>query len=190
MAAPATPVTMLLSRWRKGDESALEQLTAVLYDNLLQIAERLMNREREGHTLCPTALVHEAYMRLMDADVAWQDRAHFLAIAAREMRRILVDHARGKGRKKRGGDEWQRVTFTGDGPGQQEEIADILSVQTALEKLAALDPRKEKVVELMIFGGLTAPEAAEVLGISEATLFREWRMARAWLQHELKSIEQ
>jgi RNA polymerase sigma factor (TIGR02999 family) len=186
MDTPATPVTILLSRWRGGDEAALQELTALLYSNLHQIAERLMLRERADHTLQPTALVNEAYMRLIGAEIAWQDRVHFLAIAAREMRRILVEHARAKGRQKRGGNDWQRVTLTADGPGHAQELADVLAVHEALERLAALDARKEKIIELIIFGGLTTLEAAEVLGISEATLHRDWRMAKAWLQHELK----
>lgn len=182
---PDPSVTILLARWRGGDAQALESLTPLVYENLRQIAARQMSREKSGHTLSATALVHEAYLRLLGADVPFQDRAHFLAVAAREMRRVLVDSARAKHRQKRGAD-WQRVSWPGDGPAVEEAAADVLAIQDALDRLATLDSRKAQVVDFMIFGGLTALESAEVLGISEATVNREWRLARAWLQHELK----
>lgn len=199
MATSPTPVTILLARWRQGDSAALDELTGILYERLRQIAERQMAAERGGHTLSPSALLHEAYLRLSGVEMDWKDRAHFLAMAAREMRRVLIDHARSKKRQKRGGDAWQRVTLPGEGAaeggglpvpaaaGGDLDAVDILAVHAALDKLAEFDPRKAKLVELTIFGGLTNTEAAHVLEISEATLFREWRLARAWLKHELKT---
>lgn len=162
-------------------------LTACLYDNLRRIARRQMAGEGAGHTLSPTALVHEAFVRLMDANVFWQDRAHFLAIAARQMRRVLVEHARAQNRQKRGGGDWQRVTFREDGVEGPGDLVDILAVQEALTQLAEFDPRKADVIDLILFGGMTAAEASEVLQISEATLNREFKMARVWLTHQLQS---
>lgn len=188
MEAHEAPVTVLLARWRQGDQSALELLTAAVYDQLRRLAAGHMSREREGHTLCATAVVHEAYLRMLGKDMEWQDRSHFLALASREMRRLLVDHARGKKREKRGG-EWQRVTFTSAGEGALAggDAVDVLAVDEALEKLAAFDERKARITDLIVFGGLTSAETAEALGISEPTVNRDWKMAKAWLQHELKS---
>lgn len=179
-------ITALLVRWREGDDGALNALTPLVYDNLRHIAARYLTRERDGFTLCATEVVHEAYQRLAGADVAWQDRAHFLAIASRQMRQVLVDYARNKGRRKRGGDEWQRVTLN-DAEGADPQQVDILSIQEALERLAAFDARKAEIVDLMVFGGLKGKDVADTLGISEHTVWREWRMARAWLYQELKS---
>lgn len=173
-------------KWRGGDDDALAALTPLVYDNLRRIAAHHLARERSGFTLCATEVVHEAYQRLAGADVSWQDRAHFLSIASRQMRQVLVDYARTKGRQKRGGDDWQRVTLGEVGASGDAEQADILSIQEALERLAAFDPRKAEIVDLMVFGGLKGKDIAEVVGISEQTVWREWRMARAWLHNELK----
>ena len=141
--------------------------------------------EKKDHTLSPTALVNEAYLRLLGSEICWQDKAHFLAIAAREMRRILVDYARSTNRQKRGG-EWHQVEFQDLDQPVENSVLSVIQIDDALEKLRAIDERKAQVIDLTIFGGLTAIEAAEVLGISEVTVRREWRMAKAWLQHELK----
>jgi RNA polymerase sigma factor (TIGR02999 family) len=178
-------VTVLLARWRDGDPRALEELTPLVYEQLRQIASRQLAGEREGHTLSATAVVHEAYLRLLGDDTPWRNRAHFLAVAAREMKRVLIDHARTKKRQKRGG-AWRRVTLDGQEAAGAEDAVDILAVAEALDELAKLDPRKAELVDLMMFGGLTAAEAGEALKISEATVHREWRMARAWLRHALK----
>lgn len=177
-------VSVLLAQWRNGDEQVLESLTPLIYENLRQIARRYMSSESDGHTLSATALVHEAYIRLIGADVPWQDKAHFLAVAAREMRRVLVDHARTNNRQKRGGD-WRRVTLQDFDQASEQSTFDIIAIESALQKLSAFDERKARVVDLMVFGGLTATEAAEVIGVSEVTVRREWRMAKAWLGHEL-----
>jgi RNA polymerase sigma factor (TIGR02999 family) len=179
---------MLLARWRKGDRAALEQLTEALYGQLRRLAASYMTREKQSHTLCATAVVHEAYLRMLGKDLEWQDRAHFLALAAREMRRLLVDHARGKNRDKRGG-EWQRISFTSAGEGALggSQPIDVLAVEEALTKLESFDERKARITDLIVFGGLTIPETAAALGVSEATVNRDWRMAKAWLQHELKA---
>lgn len=190
MSEPESPVTVLLIRWRDGDEAALNELTPLVYDNLRRIAARHLAGERAGFTLCATEVVHEAYQRLLGANVAWQDRAHFMAIASRQMRQVLVDYARTKGRQKRGGDDWQRVTLTERGEAAGGEQIDILAIQDVLEKLAAFDQRKAQLVDLMVFGGLKGNEVAELLGIPEHTVWREWRLARAWLHHELKAAGQ
>ena len=178
-------VTVLLNRWRDGDPRALDELTPLVYDQLRQIAARQLAGERSDHTLNATAVVHEAYMRLIGDDTPWQNRTHFLAVAAREMKRVLIDHARTKNRQKRGGD-WQKVTLEGQDVAAGGSTVDILAVAEALDELEKLDARKAEVVDLMMFGGLTAPEAGEVMKVSEATIHREWKMARAWLHHALK----
>lgn len=132
-------------------------------------------------------MVHEAYQKLAETDLALQDRAHFLAIASRQMRQVLVDYARTKQRQKRGGDGWQRVTLSEIGEAANSEQVDILSIQEAMERLTAFDPRKAEIVDLMVFGGVKGKDIADLLGIPEHTVWREWRMARAWLHHELKS---
>jgi len=180
-------ITALLVRWRQGDANALDALTPLVYNNLRNIAARHLSRERAGVTLCATEVVHEAYRKLASAEVSWQDRAHFLAIASRQMRQVLVDYARTRGRRKRGGDDWQRVTLSEVSEGADDHTVDILSVQEALERLAALDERKAEIVDLIVFGGLKGKDVAEVTGIPEHTVWREWRMARAWLHNELKS---
>jgi RNA polymerase sigma factor (TIGR02999 family) len=182
MTAP--DVTHLLHRWREGDRAALDELTPLLYDELRRLASGHLSRERRNHTLQATEVVHEAFVRLIDTDVPWQDRAHFLAVAAQTMRRLLVDHARAKGREKRGGDMVRVTLQPGDalaGPPGEE----ILALDRALDELARRDPRAAAAVELHHFGGLTYDEAALVLGVSPATIKRDLRVARAWLRREM-----
>ena len=187
MTEPDSPITSLLVRWRAGDNDALNQLTPLVYQNLRHIAARYLSRERKDFTLCATEVVHEAYQKLALSHLPLEDRAHFLAIASRQMRQVLVDHARTKGRLKRGGDDWQRVTLTNIGEAASSEQVDILAIQEALERLTALDRRQAEIVDLMVFGGLKGKDIAELLSVPEHVVWREWRMARAWLHHELKS---
>lgn len=183
------PVTRLLVQWRAGDDEALNALIPLVYAKLREIASRQLARERSGFTLCATEVVHEVYQKLIGTDVSWQDRSHFLAIAARQMRQVLVDYARSKSRQKRGGEDWQRVTLNEIADGGDSAQVDILSIQQALEKLSSLDEQKANIVDLIVFGGLTGKDVAEVMNISEQTVWREWRMARAFLNVELKSIK-
>jgi RNA polymerase sigma factor (TIGR02999 family) len=180
-------VTRLLRRWGDGDESALAALMPAVHDELRRLARSYMRRERDGHTLEPTALVHEAYLRLVDQrEVRWASRGHFFALAAQAMRRVLVDHARAHAAAKRGG-RAERVTLSGVAAATPEvSDVDILWLHEALEALAALDARQARVVELRHFAGLSVEEVADVLGISPATVKREWATARAWLAHRLK----
>jgi RNA polymerase sigma factor (TIGR02999 family) len=183
MADPPTPITALLQEWRSGSRAALERLTPVVYRELRQLARGYLAGERKGHTLQATALVHEAYLRLVDTDVSWRDRAHFFAVAARLIRRILVDHARARGRaKRRGGD---RVDLDDALLVSPEPPRDVVLLDQAIDALAANDPRKAQVVELHFFGGLTYAEIAEAVGISEATVDRDLRLAKAWLRREM-----
>ncbi len=188
MAELDSPITALLVRWRDGDQQALNSLTGLVYDNLRRIAARHLSRERAGFTLSATEVVHEAYQRLAGAEISWQDRAHFLSVASRQMRQLLVDYARTRGRQKRGGEGWRRVTMAEVGRAMGSEPVDILIIEEALERLASFDPRKANIVDLMVFGGLTGKDVSEVMNISEQTLWREWRMAKAWLHQELKSL--
>lgn len=180
------PITRLLLAWSDGRREALEDLVPLVYDDLRRMAARYMQREPGGHALQPTALVHETYVRLIDQrQVKWRNRAHFFGVAAGMMRRILVDQARRRRAEKRGG-QWERVTLSGveaaaDGP---DEV-DVLALHGALERLAAFDPRQERIVELRYFGGLTIEETAEVVGTSPATVVREWTIAKAWLRADL-----
>ena len=177
---------MLLLRWGRGDEGAREQLIPLVHEELRQIARRCMAGERVGHSLQATALVNEAYVRLVDGKaVAWQDRAHFLAVSARVMRRILVDHARARHAQKRGGDG-ARVTFDEALVVTDEPRRDFVALDAALEALAAFDDRKSRVVELRFFGGLSVEETAAVLHVSPDTVMRDWRLAKAWLQGEMR----
>ena len=178
-------VTELLRAWSDGDQQALAQLTPLVEAELRRLARVYMGRERRGHTLQPTALVNEAFLRLADArGLRWQDRAHFLGISARLMRRVLVDHARAHGCQKRGGGA-QRVTLDQALPSPKPSL-DIVALDRALEALAAVDERKSRVVELRFFGGLTVEETAEVLHLSNDTIKRDWRLARLWLLRELE----
>jgi len=178
-------ITQLLADWSEGNEAALKKLLPLVYGELHRLANAYMRRERQDHTLQTTALVHEAYLRLVgQQNVQWQTRAHFFAVAARVMRNILVDHARGRGRAKRG--EGKAELPLGDVAVMSDERADeLLAVNTALDSLTAIDPRKSRVFELRYFGGMSVDEAAEALKVSPATVTRDWRMARAWLRREL-----
>jgi RNA polymerase sigma factor (TIGR02999 family) len=177
------PVTQLLHEWRSGDQEALNQLMPLVYDELRRLAAHYMKSERRSHTLQPTALVNEAYIRLVAIEAPWRDRSHFFAVAARLLRRILVDHAKGRRRDKRGGG-LVRVTL-GEEVGVAGPDADILALEDALNALSAFDERKVRLVELHFFGGVTYEEMAEALEISQATVHRELRLAKAWLRHEL-----
>ena len=182
--SPAGEVTRLLLAWRQGDREALERLIPLVYGDLHRMAERHLKRERPGHTLQPTAIVNEAYMRLVGGEGGdWQNRAHFFAAAARSMRRILVDHARSKKAKKRGGPENRVLLDTAIMV--EPRAVDLIAVDDALEKLAALDAAQGRVVELRFFAGLTEDETADVLGISAATVRRKWLSAKAYLHREL-----
>lgn len=182
--SPAQNVTQLLVAWANGVESAREELIPLVYDSLRRIARRRLREEYAAHSLQPTALVNEAYLKLVEQEVSWQSRAHFFGVAARLMREILIDYARARQRLKRGG-EWQRISLTAAENIAQEQAIDLLQLDEALTRLAAFDPRKSHVVELRFFGGLTLEETAEVLRLSTPTIEREWRAARAWLHTEL-----
>lgn len=182
MPGESTAVTELLLAWRGGDEKALGRLVPLVYDELHRIARRCMAGERPGQTLQATALVNEVYERLVDIQrVNWQNRAHFLAMAARLMRRVLVDAARAKHAEKRGGD-LARVTFDEELLPGHDRATELVKLDDALHALAALDDRKSRVVELRFFGGLSLEETAVALGISSKTVARDWEFAKAWLQ--------
>jgi RNA polymerase sigma factor (TIGR02999 family) len=174
-------VTQWLLDWGRDDKRGLDQMLPVLYQELHRLASHYLSREAVGHTLQPTALVHEAYLRLVDQRrVDWRNRAQFLGVAASMMRRILVNHARGRVARKRGGGAQQVSLSLIESPSGRPEV-ELIALEEALGRLAALDERKSKVVELKFFGGLTIEEIGEVLGISGATVEREWAFARAWL---------
>lgn len=178
-------VTRLLQEWRAGSQQALDDLMPLVYDELRRLARRCMGSERTDHTLQPTALVHEAYARLVDSDIDWEDRAHFMAVVARAMRRVLIDHARARRSEKRGSGG-TRVTLDDATVGAAGPVGiEILDLDRALERLERLDPRRSRIVELHFFGGLTFAEIARALGISEVTARRQVRFARAWLLREL-----
>jgi RNA polymerase sigma factor (TIGR02999 family) len=178
-------VTQLLQAWSEGDQAALEQLMPLVYDELHRLAKRYMHRERGLQTLQTTALIHEAYLRLMDQQEAqWQNRAHFFAVAATLMRRILVDHARARQFQKRGGDT-QRVTFDEALAVSDERAAEVVALDEALTALAEFDARKSRMVELRFFGGLSIEETAVVLQVSPGTVMRDWTLAKTWLQREI-----
>jgi RNA polymerase sigma factor (TIGR02999 family) len=179
-------VTELLRAWGDGDDGALERLTPLVEAELRRLARGYMRRERRDHTLQATALVNEAFLRLTDArSVRWQDRAHFLGISARLMRRVLVDYARSRGYHKRGGG-LQRVTLDEALVTSPEPALDVVALDCALEALAAVDARKSRVIELRFFGGLSVEETAEVLHVSSDTVKRDWRLAKLWLLRELE----
>lgn len=174
-------ITQLLIGWGKGDRTALDEMLPLVYSELKRLASYYLGRERVGHTLQTTALVHEAYMRLVDQQhVDWKNRAHFLGLAAEMMRRILVNYARDRAAAKRGGGAKRISLSMVDEAGEQPDI-DLIALDQALTKLAALDARKSRIVELKFFGGMTTEETAEVMEISGATVEREWMVARAWL---------
>jgi RNA polymerase sigma factor (TIGR02999 family) len=180
-------VTGLLRAWTDGDEAALERLIPLVEGELRRLARAYMRRERQGHTLQTTALVNEAFMRLCDArQIRWNDRAHFLGISARLMRRVLVDHARARGYQKRGGGA-QRVTFDEAlVAGSSDPSLNVIALDRALDGLAVVEPRQAKVVELRFFGGLSVEETADVLHMSTDTIKRDWRLAKQWLVRELE----
>lgn len=177
-------ITQLLVEWRSGNERALNELMPLVHDNLRQLAGKYMRNENAGHTLQATALVNEAFLKLFDNSVTWQNRAHFLAIAARSMRQILVDHARSKKSQKRGGGEFM-VTLHDTQVADGHSEPDLLDIEDALDRLADADPRKADIVELSFYGGMTYDEIGEALGISAATVDRELRFSRAWLRKEM-----
>ncbi len=184
MTDETTGVTQLLLKWREGDAQALEELTPIVYGELRRLARHYMRAERQGHVLQTTALVHEAYLKLVGLDMSWRGRVHFLAVAARLMRRVLVDYARERDAAKRGGgahaltlDEARLAA----GP-----APDVVALDEALDSLARIDERKSRVIELRFFGGLTIEETAGALGVSHATVERDMKMAKAWLSRELK----
>ena len=184
MASQAN-ITELLSGYARGDKEALDQLMPIVYDELRRQAARYLRREQAGHTLQTTALIHEAYLRLVDQrNVQWQNRAHFFGIAAQLMRRILVDHARTKKRVKRGGSN-VRVSLGDATVAVKGQDLDVVALDEALDRLARIDEQQSRVVELRFFSGLTVEETAEVMGISTATVKRDWSMAKAWLHREL-----
>jgi RNA polymerase sigma factor (TIGR02999 family) len=183
--ASAQHVTRLLQAWSQGKDTALEELLPLVHQELRRLARRYMFGERPGHTLQTTALVNEAYLRLVNSrQVNWQNRAHFFAISAQLMRRILVDHARARGYQKRGGGI-PKVTLDEALMGPREKGHDLVALDDALKALAGVDPRKSKVVELRFFGGLSVEETAEVLKVSPDTVHRDWRLAKAWLAREM-----
>lgn len=179
-------VTDLLHRVQQGERDALERLSPLVYQELHRIAARCMRGERPGHTLQPTALVHEALLRLVGAEVPWRDRVHFYAVAARQMRHILVDHARSRCRDKRGGDVLH-VSLDDTADIAAPERIDLLELDDALKALAAFDQRKHDIIELHYFGGLTVEETALALRVSPKTVQRELRLAEAWLHHALRT---
>lgn len=178
-------ITALLARWRSGEQSAANELVSLVYEELHQIAAREMRREHIGHTLQTTAVVHEAYLRIAQSEsIDWKDRAHFFAVAATQLRRVLVDHARRRHSEKRGGGAIHLSLIESDG-GAVALDERLLAVDEALGRLESLDPRAAKIVELRFFGGLSEREAAEALGISIATLKRDWEFAKTWLTGQL-----
>jgi RNA polymerase sigma factor (TIGR02999 family) len=186
MTQPSThEVSELLVAWGEGDESAFDRLMPIVYDELHRLAHHYMSGERAGHTLQTTALVNEAYLRLVNwRDVRWQNRAHFFGVSAQMMRRILVDFARDKNYLKRGGDRLQ-VSLGEAAAFANARSADLVALDEALSALAEVDPRKARVVEMRFFGGLSVKEVAEVLKVSEETVIRDWRLAKVWLLREL-----
>ena len=187
MSARPGEITELLLSWRKGDTRALDQLMPRVYEELRRIAKRYMAAERPEHTLQSAALINEAYLRLIDyKEMAWQDRTHFFAVAAQAMRRVLVDHARARQTSKRGG-AMPKAPLDEAALEGREPAVELIALDKALRALAEIDPRKSQVVEMRYFGGLTAEESAEVLGVSPLTVMRDWRAAKAWL---LRAITQ
>jgi RNA polymerase sigma-70 factor, ECF subfamily len=182
-------VNQLLLELSSGDKAALDRLMPVVYQELRRLAHHYMRQERAGHTLQTTALVNEAYLRLVDyRKMRWENRAHFLAVAAQAMRRILVEHARSRQASKRGGAA-VKVSLAGAAAASAEQAADILALDEALQELAVLDPRKSQLIELRFFGGLSIEGTAEVMGISPTTVQREWRVARSWLYRAITDGE-
>jgi RNA polymerase sigma factor (TIGR02999 family) len=189
MGERSAQLTEVLRAWTRGDEGALGKVIELAYPELREIARRCLRIERSEHTMQATALVHEAYLRLIDAgNLTWQDRAHFFAVAAGIMRRVLVDHARARGRAKRGGG-MRQVNLDTALMVTTEPDPELVRLDEALENLAGFDARKARVVELRYFGGLTSQEAAAVLHVSQQTINRDWGLAKAWLIHEMRRKE-
>lgn len=186
MPAPDGDVTLLLTEIRAGNQEAVNQLVPLIYDELRRMASAYMRGERPGHTLQATALVNEAYMRLVGGQEGkWENRAHFFAIAAHTMREVLLDHARRHRADKRGGGDLRRVEMDDELSIAADKLDDVLAIDEVLERLTQIDPRQGRLVELRFFAGLNMDEAAEVMGISPETVKREWRSAKAWLHREL-----
>jgi RNA polymerase sigma factor (TIGR02999 family) len=182
---PPPEITGLLKAWAEGDNAALERLTPLVYDELRRIARRYMAKERAGNSMQATALVNEAFLRLVEIDkVRWQDRAHFFAVSAQMMRRILVDAARARASEKRGG-AVVKVDLNESIDAMPDRGRELVALDEALNALAQLDPRKAKVVEMRFFGGLSVDETAEVLKISGQSVMRDWKLARVWLMREM-----
>jgi RNA polymerase sigma-70 factor, ECF subfamily len=195
MPSPPADITALLKAWRGGDHQALERLTPMVYEHLRRLGRQYVRKERAGARGDATSLVHEAYIRLVDArTVDWQDRAHFLAVCARIMRRILVDAARARASTKRGGD-MQRIDNASPSSLDRlpaagtDRAAEVCGLDDALTSLARMDPRRAEVIELRFFGGLSVDETAEALRVSPQTVMRDWRLARAWLATELRRLQ-
>lgn len=189
MSTSSQNITKLLVDWRNGDQAALDRLMPLVYAELRRMANYYMRNERKGHTLQTSALVNEAYLRLVDHEnIEWQNRSHFFGLAAQAMRRILVDHARSRNYQKRGGDA-ERVSFDEAANFAEERATELIALDEALQELAKLDPRKSRIVEMRYFGGLSGEETAEALGISTATVSRDWETAKAWLLRELSNTE-
>lgn len=183
--SPGLDVTSLLERMQAGDREAVDLLAPAVYEDLRKLAQQHLNRERADHTLQATALVHETYMRLIgQREVVWKNRAHFLAVAAQGIRRLLVDHARAKASMKRGGGR-RRISIDAGLVYDETEPTDLLALHDCLEKLADAHPEKARVVEMRFFGGLTTREIAEVMAVTERTVERHWSFARAWLFREM-----
>jgi RNA polymerase sigma factor (TIGR02999 family) len=187
MAGSGGDVTRLLAQLREGNREAADRLVPLVYDELRRMAGAYMQRERPGHTLQATALVHEAYMRLVVREPA-QNRAHFFAIAAHTMRQVLLDYARRRGADKRGAGA-RKVDLDGEVFVAAEALEDVIAIDEALTRLEQIDPRQSRLVELRFFAGLDVEEAAEVMGVSATTIKREWRSAKAWLQRELSAAK-
>jgi len=186
MAAASEGITQLLINWRNGDKAALDQLMPLVYEELRRLARGFMGKERNNHTLQTSALINEAYLKLVDQDETnWQNRAHFFAVSAQIMRHILVDHARSYGYEKRGAGA-QRLGLDDVKVFSEERAGELVALDEALTDLATVDPRKSRLVELRFFGGLNIEETAEVMNLSPTTVQREWRAAKAWLQRFIK----
>ncbi|HEX7331640.1 MAG TPA: sigma-70 family RNA polymerase sigma factor [Pyrinomonadaceae bacterium] len=187
MAGLPRQITQLLKDWGNGDQDARDQLIPLVYQELHRMAHQHMRKERPGHTLQTSALVHEAFVRLIDQrEIHWQNRAHFFGIAAQMMRRILVDHARSRQYAKRGGDA-SRVSLDEVAIVSEARAADVVALDDALTSLATVDQRKSQVVELRFFGGLSIDETAAVLAVSPGTVMRDWTLAKAWLRREMRA---
>ena len=189
MSIPANDLTQLLVSWSEGNKDALDKLVPLVYAELRRIARRYMGRESPGHTLQTSALINEAYVKLVDRrNVQWQNRAHFFAVSAQVMRHILIDHARSRHYAKRGAGA-RKISLDETAVLSDQRAADLVALDDALNALAQIDPRKSRIIELRFFGGLSIEETAEIMKIAPVTVTREWRAARAWLRREMSSNE-